>query len=86
MVLGYKFVLNFEIKEIINKVLEELNISENNFEKEIIEIKFLKDNIRKAFVFSERFKFKAIEDDKIIFQVFLPTGSYASILVRSLYL
>ena len=82
--LGYKYIPQEDIKILINKVLEKFGISEKDFEKEILGVRFLEDNVRKAFILPKNLKILNQEKDKITFEIFLPSGSYASIFVRGL--
>ena len=71
------------LKEIIQKVLKETEIKEEFFEKEIIGIKVLTDGKRRVVVIPKDLAVKKKGSD-LILSFFLPSGSYATILLRAL--
>ncbi len=71
------------LKEIIQQVLKDAGVKEEFFEKEIIGIKVLTDGKRKAIVIPEELSIRK-ENKDIILKFFLPSGSYATILLRAI--
>ncbi|WP_297454968.1 tRNA pseudouridine(13) synthase TruD [Persephonella sp.] len=72
------------LQEIIEETLWENNVHPEYFEKEVAGIKVLTDGLRKAIFFPENLKIKGKTKNSITLSFFLPTGSYATILLRNL--
>jgi len=80
---------DFKIKDcyletIIPEVLKEFKIKESDFGKEVIGIKILTDGKRKAIIFPKNIEIYQNSGNSLTISFFLPTGSYATVLLRNL--
>ncbi len=82
---GKEFLIEDDIlKKIIKDTLREHKIKEGDIEREIVGIKVLTDGKRKAIAFPENFRITKKTDKSLSLKFFLPSGSYATILLRNL--
>ncbi len=82
---GKEFKVEDDIlKKSIERVLKETDIKKEDFERTVIGIKVLTDGKRKAIVFPEHIKIKNRSKDSLTVHFFLPSGSYATVLLRNL--
>ncbi len=72
------------LADIIEETLKESGIKEKDFGKEVAGIKVLTDGLRDAVFFPEDFKVVEKTKNSIRVSFFLPTGSYATVLLRNL--
>jgi tRNA pseudouridine13 synthase len=72
------------LRKIIKQTLREQGIKEEDINREIIGIKVLTDGKRKAVVFPENLKVQGKNNKVLTIQFFLPSGSYATVLLRNL--
>ena len=72
------------LRDIIEKTLKESGIKDTDFEKEVAGIKVLTDGLRDAIFFPEDFRVAEKTKSSITVSFFLPTGSYATVLLRNL--
>jgi len=72
------------LERIIKETLVKYGITEDMFEREIIGIKILTDGKRRAIVFPENLKITEKKSNSVKLSFFLPSGSYATVLLRAL--
>ncbi|WP_456466043.1 tRNA pseudouridine(13) synthase TruD [Persephonella sp.] len=72
------------LADIIEKTLKESGIKEKDIGKEVAGIEVLTDGLRDAVFFPEDFKVVEKTKNSIRVSFFLPTGSYATVLLRNL--
>ncbi len=72
------------LKNVMKQTLRELDIKEEDIEREVIGIKVLTDGKRKAIVFPENLKISKKSEKSLVLNFFLPSGSYATVLLRDL--
>ena len=82
-----KFKTNDKLlKRIIEQTLKKYNVQPDWFEKEIIGIKVLTDDKRKAVCIPRDLKISSKQKDSLKLEFFLPKGSYATVLIRKLFM
>ncbi len=72
------------LRNILKKTFRQFGLKDDFFEKEIVGIKVLTDGLRKAIVFPENFKILEKTKDGALIKFSLPSGSYATVLLRML--
>ena len=74
------------LRKIIEKTLKRYNVSPDWFEKEVIGIKVLTDDKRKAVCIPKDLQIYSKQRDSLKLKFFLPKGSYATVLIRKLFM
>ena len=85
--LGYKHKVKDKLlKEILENILKTWGITKEFYETKFFNLNIFTDGLRKAIVEKEVLKLKILkrERKKVTLNFFLPTGSYATILLRKL--
>jgi tRNA pseudouridine13 synthase len=77
---------NPKVKRIIEEVLREEGISPEILKEERVGIKLFTDGVRKAIAIPEGLKLKRISRSAVKVSFILPPGSYATVLLRKLFL
>jgi len=78
--------LNRKIKTILEEILREENIDKSLLKEERIGIKLFSDGTRKAIALPENLKMERIGRSVLKLSFILPPGSYATVLLRKLFL
>jgi tRNA pseudouridine13 synthase len=77
---------NPKVERIINEVLQEEGITEEILQAERIGIKLFTDGVRKAIAIPQGLKMERISRSAVKVSFILPPGSYATVLLRKLFL
>lgn len=77
---------NPKVEKIINEVLQEEGITEEILQAERIGIKLFTDGVRKAIAIPQGLKMERISRSAVKVSFILPPGSYATVLLRKLFL
>lgn len=77
---------NLKVRKVIEEILKEENIDEKLLQEERIGIKLFTDGVRRAIAIPENLKMERIGRSTVKVSFILPPGSYATVLLRKLFL